>query len=214
MATPSAPTTAGQATTPSTPATPGLAANLVARDDLPTNTADWPTLRATLAPRWARNRDSSAETVRAHVVLPRQRPLTPRPHAVAQRRTPSEVQAARASVASSSTGPMGAIRTDVQDSGRARRSSISARPATSQDYRLTEEERAASRTSAAARAADRSSARSTPDRLESSLERADLRWADRARTLRIVEDAATRASAIRAIRDELEEGFEQAPAAA
>jgi hypothetical protein len=43
MATPSVPPTAGQATTPSTPATPGLAANLVAREDLPTNAADRPT---------------------------------------------------------------------------------------------------------------------------------------------------------------------------
>jgi hypothetical protein len=215
MATPPAPPTAGQAATPSTPATPRLAAKLVAREDLPANAADRPTLRATPAPRWTITRESSKETVRMRDVLPRPRPLTPRPRNAAQRRTPSEVQAAHASLASLSAGPMDTVQTDVRDSGRARshlgRSIVSARPATSQDYRLTEEQRA-SRASAAARAADRSArtAGDRSDRAPSSVDRADTCWADRDRALLLAEEAAVRAAALRGIRDELEDGFEQA----
>jgi hypothetical protein len=196
MAFPFAPATAGQASTPSTPATPGRAANLVARGDIPPNQADQPIAHATLAPRWALSRDSSNETVRARTVPPRQRPLTPRPHAAAQRRTPSDVQDVLTRMASSTTGPMDTVKTDVQDPGRTGRSSLSARPATSQDYRLTEEEWAASRASAAARAADHS-ARTAQDRLETSIERADRHWADRARAQREAEDAAAAESAAR-----------------
>jgi hypothetical protein len=157
-------------------------------------------LRAIAAPRWTDARESSTETVRMRNVQPRRRPLTPRPHNAAQRRTPSEVPAAHASLASSSTGPMDTVQPDVQDSGRASShlggSEIPARtsasqdnrpplqapnlvpqqpayppplqapnlvprqpayPPSPQDYRRTEEQRAASWVSAAARAADRSS---------------------------------------------------------
>jgi hypothetical protein len=198
MTTPSVPATAGQASTPSTPATPGRAANLVAREDLPLNPADQPTERATPVPRWALSRDSSNETVRVRTIPPRQRPLAPRPHVVAQRRTPSDIQDALSRVASSTAGPMDTVRADVQDSGRTRRISLSARPATSQDYWLTEEERAARRASAAARAANRASD-TAREREESSIERADRARAQRA------EDAATR--------EVLEEGFAEASAA-
>jgi hypothetical protein len=54
---------------------------------------------------------------------------------------------------------------------------------------MTEEERAARGASAAARAADRRArtARDQDDYMPSSIERADMRWADRARTLRLSE---------------------------